>query len=205
MAPVARPKRAKQGVSVLAYDELRNRRSKWRGRCRLASRVVVRTALSRVTHGNAAEPGSLGDCERMLSRLLRHKRTALPMHARSALDRFCRSTHLVTVKTSVLYPDAATWLLWAMSWRGVSTAQQTIVRSLHPPILLVKWWTSMPASLCFGPAGPLLRALCDCVERMYYFWRSVTARMRSYGTYLLDPRLVSIQFASPAESPSARN
>ena len=31
--------------------------------------------------------------------------------------------------------------------------------------------------------------------------RGATARMRSYGAYLLDPRLVSIKFASPAESP----
>jgi hypothetical protein len=97
-----------------------------------------------------------------------------------------------------LSPSAATWLLWAMSWRGESTARQIASPPLHAPTLLLKWWTSMPASLCFGPAGNLLCVLGNCVERLYRFWRCVVERMRSSGWYLLDPRLVSIKFKAIA-------
>jgi non-ribosomal peptide synthetase component F len=69
---------------------------------------------------------------------------------------------------------------------------------LHAPTLLLKWWASMPASLCFGPAGNLLCVLGNCVERLYRFWRCVVERMRSSGWYLLDPRLVSIKFKAIA-------
>jgi hypothetical protein len=52
----------------------------------------------------------------------------------------------------------------------------------------------MPGSLCFGPAGNLLRVLGDCAERLYRFWGRVVQRMRASGRYLLNPRLVRIKF-----------
>ena len=80
----------------------------------------------------------------------------------------------------------------------MSTARQIASPPLHAPTLLLKWWTGMPGSLCFGPAGNLLSVLGDCVERVYRFWRCVVQRMRTSGWYLLDPRLVSIKFRAIA-------
>ncbi len=60
--------------------------------------------------------------------------------------------------------------------------------------LVVQWWTSMPASLCFGPAVPLLRALADCAERLYRFWWRIVKRKRDSTRDVLDPRMVRINF-----------
>ena len=82
-----------------------------------------------------------------------------------------------------------------MSWRGITSAQQVFTKALHPPTLLIAWWTKLPVSLRFGPPGPLLRALRAVVEKTYRFWLSVTLRMRKLRTYRLDRRLVTIRFA----------
>jgi hypothetical protein len=58
----------------------------------------------------------------------------------------------------------------------------------------VKWWTSTPEWLRFGPSEYLLRALGDCARNLDRFWQSVVGRMKPYGSYFLDPRLVSIEF-----------
>lgn len=81
-----------------------------------------------------------------------------------------------------------------MSWRGVSTARQIASAPLHAPTLVIQWWASMPGSLCFGPAGQLLRVLGDCAARLYRFWGRVVQRMRASGWYLLNPRLVRFKF-----------
>ena len=60
----------------------------------------------------------------------------------------------------------------------------------------------MPGWLCFGSANRLLNALADCATRRYGFWRSVADRMHSLGAYLLDPRLVDIQFAPLVDVPT---
>jgi hypothetical protein len=65
---------------------------------------------------------------------------------------------------------------------------------LHTQTLTVKWWTSTPESLRFGPSEYLLRALSECARNLDRFWQSVVGRMKPYGSYFLDPRLVSIEF-----------
>jgi hypothetical protein len=112
-----------------------------------------------------------------------------------------RTTNPLPASVVTLSPGTATWLLWAMSWRGVSTARQIASPPLHAPTLVIQWWASMPGSLCFGPAGNLLRVLGDCAERLYRFWGRVVQRMRASGWYLLNPRLVRIKFKPlPADS-----
>jgi len=48
---------------------------------------------------------------------------------------------------------------------------------LHAPTLVIQWWASMPGSLCFGPAGQLLRVLGHCAERLYRFSSAVSDSM----------------------------
>jgi hypothetical protein len=83
--------------------------------------------------------------------------------------------------------------MWEASWRGMSTALQVASPPLHAQTLTVKWWTSTPESLRFGPSEYLLRALSQCARNLDRFWQSVVGRMKPYGSYFLDPRLVSIE------------
>jgi len=89
---------------------------------------------------------------------------------RSELRSATNATGLASASITTLSPETATWLLWAMSWRRVSTPRQLVSPPLHALTLVVHWWTSMPTNLCFGPAAPLLRVFVDCVERLYRFW-----------------------------------
>ena len=175
---------------------LERKRSRWRARCGVAQVIVVRIKLLSVAHANVAESDSLSDCERLLKLLLRRKRRALPVQARHDIHRLLNDGATTEVPTSALGLDAATWLLWAMSWRGISSPRQLFAEALHPPTLLITWWSKMPALLRFGPPGPLLRALCVAAEKTYRFWLSVTSRMRAMRIYRLDPRLVTIRFAT---------
>jgi hypothetical protein len=86
----------------------------------------------------------------------------------------------------------------------MSTALQVASPPLHTQTLTVKWWTSTPESLRFGPSEYLLRALSECARNLDRFWQSVVGRMKPYGSYFLDPRLVSIEFRA-AEKPARRH
>ena len=48
--------------------------------------------------------------------------------------------------------------------------------------------------LRFGPSEYLLRALSECATNLDLFWQSVIKRMKRYGFYFVDARLVSIEF-----------
>ena len=58
----------------------------------------------------------------------------------------------------------------------------------------MKWWTSAPAALRFGPAEYLPRALSETAANLDQFWQSVVERMKRCGFYFVDPRLVSFEF-----------
>jgi hypothetical protein len=64
----------------------------------------------------------------------------------------------------------------------------------------MKWWTSTPAALRFGPAEYLLRALSGGAANLDQFWLSVVERMKRYGFYFVDPRLVSIEFRGTGQN-----
>jgi hypothetical protein len=153
-------------------------------------------------HSNCSAPGSLQDCDQLLKVLMRRKIQSLGCRERAQIRRTLHATNPITVSAWAMSPRAATWLLWAMSWRGVSTARQMASPPLHAPTLIVQWWASMPGSLCFGPAGHLLQVLGDCAARLYRFWRGVVERTRASGSYVLDPRLVRIKF-TPVTGASA--
>jgi hypothetical protein len=165
-----------------------------RARVPLGPWIELRHPVPPVTHATNAEPASLQDCDQFLKLLLRRKADSLGRGGRSELRRVLRTTGLAPSSIAPLNPDTATWLLWAMSWRGVSTIRQLASLPLHAPTLVVQWWTSMPVTLCFGPAAPLLRVLADCAERLYRFWRRTVARRRDSGGDSLDPRMVRIKF-----------
>src|SRR5450755_3347520 len=141
-----------------------------RARAPLGRWVEIRHSVSSVKHGSDAEPSSLQDCDQLLKLLLRRRADALGRRQRKELWRVSYPTGLAPASIATLSPETATWLLWAMSWRGVSTPCQLVSPPLHAPTFVVQWWTSMPTTLCFGPAAPFLRVLADCAERLYRFW-----------------------------------
>jgi hypothetical protein len=188
-----RPRRPRHFAARPKQTEAR--RARWRARLALDPEVVIDTAPPEFNHaGGGAEEASLSDCERLLHRLLRRARRALGREIGGEVLRVCRAPMAARLSRGALSPEAAAWLLWAMSWRGVSTARELFAPALHPPTLLVKWWTSMPADWRFGPAGRLLRALASALRATYAFWQTLCGRMRTRGAYFLDARLVAIEF-----------
>jgi hypothetical protein len=165
-----------------------------RGRPPLGPWVDIRPRVRLVERDSDAAPASLQDCEQLLKLLLRRKADSLRRRRRIELRSATNATGLAPASIRTLSPETATWLLWAMSWRGVSTPRQLVSPPLHAPTLVVQWWTSMPTSLSFGPAAPLLWVFVDCVERLYRFWwRTVTRKGRSAAD-VLDPRMVRFKF-----------
>lgn len=140
-----------------------------RARARLGPWVEIRHRVPAVTQSSDAAPASLQDCDQFLKLLLRRRADALGRRQRKELWRVSYPTGLAPASIATLSPETATWLLWAMSWLGVSTPCQLVSPPLHAPTLVVQWWTSMPTTLCFGPAAPFLRVLADCAERLYRF------------------------------------
>jgi hypothetical protein len=171
-----------------------SRKAGRRARGPLGPWVELRHPVPSVMHGNEAAPANLQDCDQFLKLLVRRRADTLGRRERAELRRFLRTPTPAPSSIAKLSPETATWLLWAMSWRGVSTASQLVSPPLHAPTLIVQWWTSMPTALCFGPAAPLLRVLADCAARLYRVWERVVKRMRASGGDSLDPRMVRIKF-----------
>ena len=165
-----------------------------RARDSLAPWVEIRHPVPPDTQSDDAAPASLNDCDQLLKLLLRRKANSLGRRQRRELRRVMHTTGLPPASIATLSPETATWLLWTMSWRGMSTPRQLLSPPLHAPTLVVQWWTSMPTSLCFGSAAPLLRVFADCAERLYRFWwRTVKGTRESEGD-ALDPRMIRIKF-----------
>ncbi len=165
-----------------------------RGRTPLGSWVEIRHRIPRIAEGSDSPPASLQDCDQFLKLLLRRKAVSMKRGQRKELRRVMHTTGIGSEAITTLSPETGTWLLWAMSWRGVSTPRQLVSRPLHAPTLVVQWWTSMPTSLCFGPAAPLLRVFAECAERLYRFWWRTVTRKREATRDALDPRMVRIKF-----------
>ena len=173
---------------------VRPRRAGMRVRMRLAPVIEIRHKVPLGVHDNKSAPGRLQDCDQLLKVLLGRKMDSLGRRERGEIGRVLQAARPFTMSACTLSAGAASWLLWAMSWRGVSTARQLASPPLHTPTLILSWWATMPGPLCFGPAGTLFQALADCAARLYRFWGRVVERMRAAGWYLLDPRLVRIKF-----------
>jgi hypothetical protein len=164
-----------------------------RKRMRPGRVIAIKHPLPQIKQAHDFSPASLHDCDQLLNLLLRRKANSLGRREREEIGRALR-INPAPVPASTLTPGAATWLLWAMSWRGVSTARQIASPPLHAPTLVIQWWSSMPGPLRFGPAGQLLRVLGDCAARTYRFWGQMVRRMRASGWYVLNPRIVRIRF-----------
>jgi hypothetical protein len=165
-----------------------------RARVPLGPWVEMRQRVPAIMQSTDAAPASLQDCDQLLKLLLRRKANSLGRRQRKELRRVMHTIAHAPVSIATLTPETATWLFWAMSWRGVSTPRQLVSAPLHAPTLVVQWWTSMPTSLCFGPAAPLLRVFADCAERLYRFWWRTVTRRRDSTADALDPRMVRINF-----------
>jgi hypothetical protein len=170
------------------------RQSVRRSRSQLGPWIDIRPRGPPVAQDTDAAPASLQDCDQLLKLLLRRKANSLGRVQRTELRQMMYSTTIAPASNATSSPETATWLLWAMSWRGVSTPRQLVSPPLHAPTLVVQWWTSMPTTLCFGPAAPLLRVFADCVERLYRFWWRTVTRKGGSTTDVLDPRMVRIKF-----------
>jgi hypothetical protein len=176
-------------------DDLEERCMRWRRWCGLSKVIVTRSSEQPVpSQSKTVRPPSLKNCENLIEMLLRRKRLSLPARGRADSKRLLELGHPATLPAAAASSHAVTWLLWEASWRGMSTGLQVGRPPLHVQTLTVKWWTSTPQMLRFGPSEYLLRALSECATNLDRFWQSVVARMKRYGFYFLDPRLVSIQF-----------
>ena len=158
-----------------------------------------------IGHNPIAPPASLQNCENLIEMLLRRRRLSLPARVRTNSNRLLELRHPATLPTTAAHSDAVAWLLWEASWRGMSTGLQVSQPPLHVQTLTMKWWTSTPAALRFGPAEYLLRALSAGAANLDQFWQSVVERMKRYGFYFVDPRLVSIEFRGSSQNPRRRS
>ncbi len=196
---------AKRGAVELdddgaVIDDLEERRRRWRRWCGLSKVIVMRSSEKSVpSQSKMAQPASLDTCENLIEMLLRRRQLSLPSRARAYSKRLLELGHPATLPAAKAHPQAVTWLLWEACWRGMSTGRQVAARPLHAQTLTVKWWTSTPELLRFGPSEYLLRALSEYARNLDQFWQSVVGRMKPYGFYFLDPRLVSIEFRAGAE------
>jgi hypothetical protein len=177
-------------------DDLEDRRHRWRRWCGLSKTICMRSVDQCVPGERkvGAPPASLDTCENVIEMLLRRRQLSLSDRARNYAKRLLELGHPATVPAAKAYPQVVSWLLWEACWRGMSTARQVASPPLHTQTLTVKWWTSTPEWLRFGPSECLLRALGECATNLDRFWQSVVGRMKPYGFYFLDPRLVSIEF-----------
>jgi len=187
-------------------DDLEERRKRWRRWCGLSKVVVMQSAEPAVIGQNKiAPPASLQNCENLIEMLLRRRRLSLPTRVRANSNRLLELRHPSTLPTTVAHSDAVAWLLWEASWRGMSTGLQVSEPPLHVQTLTMRWWLSTPAALRFGPAEYLLRALSEGAANLDQFWQSVVERMKRYGFYFVDPRLVSIEFRGSSQNRRRRS
>ena len=170
-------------------------RTRWRQRCALNDRVTIYVRAVRPEGASQPRLATLIECERLVGAVLRHQRGALPAKCRTWMSPFARSLQSAMTTSRGIKVETAAWLLWAMSWRGVSTLQQLFSPQVHPPTLMMKWWNRLPESIQYGNANTLLRLLYRTLTRTYRFWLDVARRMRRYGRYLWDPHLIDIRFA----------
>lgn len=176
-------------------DDLEDRRDRWRRWCGLSKVVCIRSVGQfGLGERKMGAPASLDNCENLIEMLLRRRQLSLSDRARNYRKRLLEFGHPATLPAAKAYPQVISGLMWEACWRGMSTALQVASPPLHTQTLTVKWWTSTPESLRFGPSEYLLRALSECARNLDRFWQSVVGRMKPYGSYFLDPRLVSIEF-----------
>ncbi len=191
---------AKRGAVELdakgaVIDDLEDRRDRWRQWCGLSKTICMRSVDQFVPgERKMGTPASLDTCENLIQLLLRRRQLSLPDRARNYRKRLLEIGYPATLPTAKAYPQVISGLMWEACWRGMSSALQVASPPLHTQTLTVKWWTSTPESLRFGPSEYLLRALSKCARNLDRFWQSVVGRMKPYGSYFLDPRLVSIEF-----------
>ena len=182
-------------------DDLEERRKRWRRWCGLSKVIVMQSAEPAVLgQSKMAPPASLQNCENLIEMLLRRRRLSLPARVRANSTRLLELGYPATLRTAAVHTHAVAWLLWEASWRGMSTGRQVGQPPLHAQTLTMKWWTSAPATLRFGPAEYLLRALSEGAANLDQFWQSVVERMKRYGFYFVDPRLVSFEFRGSSQN-----
>ena len=165
-----------------------------RQRCRPQCVAALRIHVPALKEADVGGTTNLTDCERLLKLMLRYKWKGLSKPERSQLDEMARCLGSATPFTESLSINAAAWLLWSMSWRGISSVPQVFAPQVHPPTLMLKWWTAMPAALRFGCTGTLQRLLWNNLEETHRIWRRVASRMRSRCAHRLDPNLVQVRF-----------
>jgi hypothetical protein len=193
----------KEGAVI---DDLAERRKRWRRWCGLSKVIVMQSAEPAVLgHGKIAPSASLQNCENLIEMLLRRRRLSLSTRARANSKRLLELGYPATLRTASVHTHAVAWLLWEASWRGMSTGRQVGQPPLHVQTLTIKWWTSAPAALRFGPAEYLLRALSETAANLDQFWQSVVERMKRCGFYFVDPRLVSFEFRGDSKNGRRRS
>jgi len=112
------------------------------GRPPLGPWVDIRPRVPPVAQDTDAAPASLQDCDQLLKLLLRRKADSLQRRRRMELRSAMNATGLAPASIAALSAETATWLLWAMIWRGVRTPRQLVSPPLHAPTLVMQWWTS---------------------------------------------------------------
>jgi len=93
-----------------------------------------------VSGGHADNPG---DLEALVRVVLKRTLHAMNANVRRGFAAAARAATGPTSASKAMHRDAAAWLLWSMSWRGLSTPPQVVAPQLHPPTLLVRWWAGL--------------------------------------------------------------
>lgn len=144
--PDPAPESAADETPLEANDaeiELGNIRTRWelspqagrRARVPLGPWIEIRHRIPSVTPVTNAAPASLKDCDQFLKLLMRRRADSLGRRQRAELRMTLHTAGLAPSSIATLSAETATWLLWAMSWRGVSTVRQLASPPLHPSTL----------------------------------------------------------------------
>lgn len=173
-----RARRPNPARAVRAREESPQHRC--RRLCRLTSLVTI-ALVSPTSSPASGTTTSFAELEHLMKSIIRWRRRRL-------------GVDIADSAKSTADPHIAAWLLWAMSWRGVSNIAQLAVAQIHPPTLLVRWLNSLPSSLSVADGRHLCRLLAVSLDSTYRFWLRAARAMRRLGDYLWDPHLVRFQF-----------
>jgi hypothetical protein len=185
-------------------NDLEERRARWRRRCGVSRIITMRHTDMRPARSKYAVPAKLAHCEARVNAVLLAKKLSLSRRTRADIERLVQITYPVTLPTGRLRSDALAYLLWEASWRGMSTPQQTAQPSLHVQTLTAKWWIGVPEETRYGSSADLLSSLASSVASLFRFWQCLIERMKPFGFYFFDPRLVRIEWRPPIRSVSLR-
>jgi hypothetical protein len=147
--------------------------------------------------GNESAKNLLADSERVLMAVARQWRKTLTTRSARSLAHIVGAPGIPVspvLSTANVSSETIAWLLWCMSWWGMHDARSLFAKRLHPATRIVRWLSAAPLQLQEERSALTLRLLANTLEATRTLWRQVADRMRRRDAYLLDPRIIDVQF-----------